>query len=178
MCPLRLVLVFLSAALAGFFARKSIRSPPPSPISDDSREIGASSIKGRILGAGKKMYSTLYMSNLHENCQVSMGRASSTDRLVAIALGLLAVLSPLYIDRKTTVKLDDEDDGSGAPLYLLLPLALILLVVVINLAWFVERRIMRLDPYWIHRFGGSSCGIMMLLLVLGVLLKCKASLGF
>ncbi|CAL9184091.1 unnamed protein product [Musa hybrid cultivar] len=57
MCPLRLVLVFLSAALAGFFAWKSIRSPPPSPISDDSQEIGASpgdsSIKGRILGAGK-----------------------------------------------------------------------------------------------------------------------------
>ncbi|XP_065043079.1 uncharacterized protein LOC135676147 isoform X3 [Musa acuminata AAA Group] len=53
MCPLRLVLVFLSAALAGFFAWKSIRSPPPSPISDDSQEIGDSSIKGRILGAGK-----------------------------------------------------------------------------------------------------------------------------
>lgn len=106
-----------------------------------------------------------------------MGRASSTDRLVAIALGLLAVLSPLYVNRKTTVKLDDEDDGSGAPLSLWLPLALILLVVIINLAWFVERRIVRLDPYWIHRFGGSSCGIMILLLVLGVLLKCKASLG-
>ncbi|URE11354.1 hypothetical protein MUK42_23494 [Musa troglodytarum] len=53
MCPLRLVLVFLSAALAGFFAWKSIRSPPPSPISDGSREIGDSSIKGRIRGAGK-----------------------------------------------------------------------------------------------------------------------------
>ncbi|XP_064966922.1 uncharacterized protein LOC135613827 [Musa acuminata AAA Group] len=106
-----------------------------------------------------------------------MGRASSTDRLVAIALGLLAVLSPLYVNRKTTVKPDDEDDGSGALLSLWLPLALILLVVIINLAWFVERRIVRLDPYWIHRFGGSSCGIMILLLVLGVLLKCKASLG-
>ncbi|CAL9190395.1 unnamed protein product, partial [Musa hybrid cultivar] len=94
-------------------------------------------------------------------------RASSTDRLVAIALGLLAVLSPLYVNRKTTVKPDDEDDGSGALLSLWLPLALILLVVIINLAWFVERRIVRLDPYWIHRFGGSSCGIMILLLVLG-----------
>ncbi|WOL02634.1 hypothetical protein Cni_G11353 [Canna indica] len=57
MCPLRLVLVFLSAALAGFFAWKSIRSPTLSSISDDSRAIdtprGDSSAKGRISAAGK-----------------------------------------------------------------------------------------------------------------------------
>ncbi|URE12322.1 hypothetical protein MUK42_23493 [Musa troglodytarum] len=123
------------------------------------------------------MQNNLFDRTVSKQRGCCMGRASSTDRLVAIVLGLLAVLSPLYINRKTTVKPDDEDDGSGAPLSLWLPLALILLVVVINLAWFVERRIVRLDPYWIHRFGGSSCGIMILLLVLGVLLKCKASLG-
>ncbi|KAJ8476312.1 hypothetical protein OPV22_020039 [Ensete ventricosum] len=72
MCPLRLVLVFLSAALAGFFARKSIRSPPPSPISDDSREIGASSIKGRILGAGKII--DIYEQKLQRSFNVKSNR--------------------------------------------------------------------------------------------------------
>ncbi|XP_008786638.1 uncharacterized protein LOC103704911 [Phoenix dactylifera] len=39
MCPLRLILVFLSATLAGYFAWKTVRSPPPNPIFGDSSEI-------------------------------------------------------------------------------------------------------------------------------------------
>ncbi|PKA49958.1 tRNA (adenine57-N1/adenine58-N1)-methyltransferase [Apostasia shenzhenica] len=35
MCPLRLILVFLSATLAGYFAWKSIRSSSPT-LSDDA----------------------------------------------------------------------------------------------------------------------------------------------
>ncbi|URE46039.1 hypothetical protein MUK42_15055 [Musa troglodytarum] len=57
MCPLRFILVFLSAALAAVLAWKSIRSSPPSLVSDDSREIdtprGDSSINARIFRAGK-----------------------------------------------------------------------------------------------------------------------------
>jgi hypothetical protein len=34
----------------------------------------------------------------------------------------------------------------------------------------------RFDPYWIHRVWGSSGGLMLMLLLLGFVLKCKASL--
>ncbi|XP_074581141.1 uncharacterized protein LOC141837670 [Curcuma longa] len=107
-----------------------------------------------------------------------MGRTnSSTAKLVVITLALLAVLSPLYMDRKTEVA-EPEDDyresGGSRPLWLLF--VLIILALAISLTCFIDKRIMRFDPYWIHRFGGSSCGIMMLLLVLGFVLKCKASL--
>ncbi|THU53263.1 hypothetical protein C4D60_Mb10t12590 [Musa balbisiana] len=105
-----------------------------------------------------------------------MGRsASSTQRLVVITMGLLAVLSPLYVGRRGRV--EPDDDGGGGALSLWLLLLLLLLVFVINLTCCADRRIMRFDPYWIHRFGGSSCGIIVLLLVLGVVLRCKASLG-
>ncbi|XP_074573447.1 uncharacterized protein LOC141829863 [Curcuma longa] len=106
-----------------------------------------------------------------------MGRTTYTQRLVAITLLLLAMLSPLYIDRRTPIELDDDYRSSaGGYLPVWLPLVLIILVFVINLTCFVDKKIMRFDPYWIHRFGGSSCGIVMLLLVLGFVLKCKASL--
>nr|XP_010932412.1 uncharacterized protein LOC105053089 [Elaeis guineensis] len=57
MCPLRLILVFLSATLAGYFAWKTVRSPRPSPMSDDCLEVETSaddnSNKGR--GYAKKV---------------------------------------------------------------------------------------------------------------------------
>ncbi|CAD5185673.1 unnamed protein product [Musa acuminata subsp. malaccensis] len=101
------------------------------------------------------------------------GLSSSTQRLVVITVGLLAVLSPLYVGRRGRVEPDDDGGGGALSLWLLL----LLLVFVINLTCCADRRIMRFDPYWIHRFGGSSCGIIVLLLVLGVVLRCKASLG-
>lgn len=104
-----------------------------------------------------------------------MGRNnSSTTKFVAIALALLAVVSPLYMDRKAELEDDYRESGGLLPLWLLF--VLIILVLVINLTCFVDKRNMRFDPYWIHRFGGSSCGIIVLLLVLGFVLKCKASL--
>ncbi|ONK65369.1 uncharacterized protein A4U43_C07F36400 [Asparagus officinalis] len=36
MCPLRLILIFISATLAGYFAWKTVRSSPPSISDDDS----------------------------------------------------------------------------------------------------------------------------------------------
>ena len=52
-----------------------------------------------------------------------MGRTNSTEKLAAVVLGLLAVLSPLYIDRKPEIE-EDEDEGSGV-LALWLPLLLL-----------------------------------------------------
>ncbi|KAJ4750400.1 transmembrane protein [Rhynchospora pubera] len=103
-----------------------------------------------------------------------MGRTSATEKLAAVVLGLLAVLSPLYIDRKPVIEVD-EDEGSGI-LALWLPLLLIFLIVAINFSCFMEKGYMRFDPYWIHRVGGSSCGLIICLLVLGFVLKFKASL--
>ncbi|KAJ4719187.1 putative Methyltransferase-related protein [Melia azedarach] len=35
MCPLRLILIFLSATLAGFFVIRNLKSPPEQPLADD-----------------------------------------------------------------------------------------------------------------------------------------------
>ncbi|XP_006651093.2 uncharacterized protein LOC102702547 [Oryza brachyantha] len=105
-----------------------------------------------------------------------MGRPSSTERLVCVVLAVLAVLSPLYIDRRPVVVVvdsDDEEDGVVAALWL--PALLIVLILAINVTCFMDRRVVRFDPYWIHRVGGSSCGLMATLLLLGFVLKCKAS---
>jgi hypothetical protein len=103
-----------------------------------------------------------------------MGRSSSTEKLAAVVLGILAVLSPLYIDRKP-VHEEDEDDGNGI-LTLWLPFLLLFLIVAINFSCLTDKGCMRFDPYWIHRVGGSSCGIIICLLFIGFVLKCKASL--
>ncbi|RWR73739.1 tRNA adenine57-N1/adenine58-N1-methyltransferase [Cinnamomum micranthum f. kanehirae] len=59
MCPLRLILVFLSASLAGYFAWKSIRSDSPKPqddVSDENEKVLADSEKesgfGKVIGKG------------------------------------------------------------------------------------------------------------------------------
>ncbi|ONK65368.1 uncharacterized protein A4U43_C07F36390 [Asparagus officinalis] len=103
-----------------------------------------------------------------------MRAPSATEKFTALTLALLAVMSPLYIDRRPRFDPDEEDeDGS---LSVLLPLVLILLIVAINVTCFFDRRFVRFDPYWIHRVGGSSFGIVALLFVLGFVLKFKASL--
>ncbi|XP_072988398.1 uncharacterized protein [Typha latifolia] len=105
-----------------------------------------------------------------------MGRTTtSTEKLTVIALGLLAVLSPLYIDRKPVV--EPDDDYQSWSLASWLPVLLILLIIVINFTCYLDGRFTRFDPYWIHRMGGSSCGIMVCLLILGLVLKCKASIN-
>uniref|UniRef100_A0A0E0K9H9 Uncharacterized protein n=1 Tax=Oryza punctata TaxID=4537 RepID=A0A0E0K9H9_ORYPU len=101
-----------------------------------------------------------------------MGRPSSTERLVCVVLAVLAVLSPLYIDRRpAAADSDDEEEGGGVSA-LWLPALLIVLILAINVTCFVDRRVVRFDPYWIHRVGGSSCGLMATLLLLGFVLKC------
>ncbi|KAB1219844.1 hypothetical protein CJ030_MR3G009486 [Morella rubra] len=101
------------------------------------------------------------------------GRFSSYERLVAIGLALLAVLSPLYIDRRpvSDSELEEEPDSSVS----WLPLLLLVLILAISMSSYLDRYFARPDPYWIHRVGGSSCGIIVILLVLVLVLKCKAS---
>lgn len=103
------------------------------------------------------------------------GRPPSTEKLAATALALLAVISTLY---------RQEADGRARTwwweLSLVgpvpwLPLLLVFLFMAINISYFVDCRFMRFDPCWIHRVGGSSCGIVAILLILAFVLKCKAS---
>ena len=106
---------------------------------------------------------------------LAMGRSSSTEKLVCVVVAVLAVLSPLYIDRRPAAESDDdEDDGGGSALWL--PALLVVLILAINVTCFMDRRVVRFDPYWIHRVWGSSGGLMAMLLLLGFVLKCKASL--
>ncbi|KAK4388686.1 hypothetical protein Sango_2205600 [Sesamum angolense] len=103
-------------------------------------------------------------------------RFSSHDkRLLAIGFAILAVLSPLYIDRRSTPEPELEEE----PIYFssYLPFLLLLLVMAIAISGYMERGFTRLDPYWIHRAGGSSTGIIIILIVLTLILKCKASTG-
>jgi hypothetical protein len=103
-----------------------------------------------------------------------MGRSTSTEKLVCAVVAVLAVLSPLYIDRRPEAERDEDDDVAASALWL--PGLLAVLILAINVTCFVDRRVVRFDPYWIHRVWGSSGGLMLMLLLLGFVLKCKASL--
>lgn len=104
-------------------------------------------------------------------------RFSSYDRLVAVGLSLLAVVSPLYIDRRPSIEAEEELESS-IKLGFWLPALLMTLIFIIAGVLHLEQRCARFDAYWIHRVGGSSCGIFILLLLLAFVLKCKASLMF
>lgn len=99
-------------------------------------------------------------------------RFSTYERLVAIGLGLLAVFSPLYINRKeeTDPELDEAFSFDSW-----LPLLLLVLILAISVSLYLDRRLTRFDPYWIHRVGGSSGGIIVILMILALVLKCKSA---
>ncbi|KAF8776279.1 hypothetical protein HU200_003685 [Digitaria exilis] len=104
-----------------------------------------------------------------------MGRSSSTEKLVCVVVAVLAVLSPLYIDRRRPYAEDDEEEEEGVSSALWLPALLVVLILAINVTCFMDRRVVRFDPYWIHRVWGSSGGLLAMLMLLGFVLKCKAS---
>ncbi|KAG2390202.1 uncharacterized protein LOC124820829 [Vigna umbellata] len=99
-------------------------------------------------------------------------RLSSYERVAAISLVVLAVASPLYIDHRAESELDDEQSINFA---FLLPLLLFVLILATALSAFLDRNFTRFDRHWIHRVGGSSGGIVLILVVLFLVLKCKAS---
>ncbi|MQL73668.1 hypothetical protein Taro_006005 [Colocasia esculenta] len=100
-------------------------------------------------------------------------RPSSTEKLVAIGLTLLAIASPLYVDRTPPRPEEEEEESEyGSSAARLLPAALVVLILAtISFASFFDSRYTRFDPYWIHRVGGSSAGIVALLLLLALVLK-------
>ncbi|CAI9095955.1 OLC1v1032002C1 [Oldenlandia corymbosa var. corymbosa] len=119
---------------------------------------------------------------------MSAGRSSSYDRrVVAICLALVAVVSPVYVDRmkmaNEVVELEYEPAGIlcsiiSAFSYLLLPLSLLMLIVSISMSRYLvddERSVSRFDPNWIHRVCSSSTGIIVLLLILSMVLRFKYS---
>ncbi|KAK6927211.1 hypothetical protein RJ641_005802 [Dillenia turbinata] len=99
---------------------------------------------------------------------------ASYERQLGIGLAILAVASPLYIDRSTTT---EESDTPSINLTSWRPLLLLLLILVITLSGYHDKSSTRFDPYWIHRVVGSSTGICVVLMLLALVLKCKASLN-
>lgn len=93
-------------------------------------------------------------------------------RLLAIGLAILAILSPLYIDRRSTPEPELEEEPVYFSSYL--PLLQLVLILAIAISVFWERGFTGLDPYWIHRVGGSSTGIIVVLIILTFVLKWKA----
>ncbi|KAH6804733.1 transmembrane protein [Perilla frutescens var. frutescens] len=93
-------------------------------------------------------------------------------RLLAIGFAVLAVLSPLYIDRRSVPEPELEEEPVYFSSYL--PLLQLVLIMAIAVSGFMERGFTGLDPYWIHRAGGSSTGIIVVLIILMFVLKWKA----
>nr|XP_043630766.1 uncharacterized protein LOC122602101 [Erigeron canadensis] len=102
-------------------------------------------------------------------------RNSSTEKLLAISLGLLCTISPLFIDQKpqTAEELELEEQAFlSISTYLVL--VVLALIIVAAFSCYLDHSLTRFDPYWIYRVGGSSGGIIAILLVLTLVLKCKA----
>ncbi|XP_065851374.1 uncharacterized protein [Euphorbia lathyris] len=99
-------------------------------------------------------------------------RFSSGERLLGIGFALLAVASPLYINRRSDSVSELEQQSSNQTSWL--PLLLFFLILAIGLSLYLDQSFTRFDPNWIHRVGGSSCGIIIILVILAIILKCKS----
>ncbi|KAK3436071.1 uncharacterized protein LOC104436350 [Eucalyptus grandis] len=100
-------------------------------------------------------------------------RFSSYERLVAIGLAIVAVASPLFIDRNPAAEEEEEDEASLFDFSAWLPLLLLMLIFAIALLPFMDKSFATFDHYWIHRVGGSPGGILFILVVLALILKLK-----
>ncbi|XP_015945559.1 uncharacterized protein LOC107470668 [Arachis duranensis] len=98
-------------------------------------------------------------------------RVSSYEKLAAIGLVVLAVASPLYIDSKPESESEDEPINFA----FWLPVLLFLLMLAIALSTLLDQSFTRFDRNWIHRVGGSSGGIILILTILFLVLKFKSS---
>lgn len=102
----------------------------------------------------------------------------SYERLLVIGFAVLAIISPLFIDRYKYEPEDDDEDDTPIIVSIssYLPLLLLILIVAIALCSYLERGFnTTFDPYLIYRVVGSSSGIVILLLLLSLVLKFKAS---
>ncbi|XP_050215858.1 uncharacterized protein LOC126666963 [Mercurialis annua] len=99
-------------------------------------------------------------------------RFSSYEKFVGVGLGILAVVSPLYINQRSDSDSELEDEPIN--LTYCMPLLLFLLILAIALSLHLDQSLTKFDPYWIHRVGGSSGGIIIILVILALILKCKA----
>ena len=100
-------------------------------------------------------------------------RRSSTEKLVLISLTFLAILSPLIIDRREAIEPEPEEEPID--ISSLGPVLLVVLIIAVAISCYLDKSLTRFDPYWIYRVGGSSSGIVIVLMVLALVLKCKAS---
>lgn len=91
---------------------------------------------------------------------------------MAIGLVIVAVASPLFINRRPASEDDDEAEFLNFAAWL--PLLLFMLIFAIAFSPLLDTSFARFDPYWIHRVVGSSGGIIFILVVLALVLKWKA----
>lgn len=101
-----------------------------------------------------------------------MGRFTSSRKFLAISLSVLAVLSPLYIDSLSEEDLEAEEELFG--FMFSLSMLLFLLILAIALSLYCDQSLTRFDPYWIHRLCGSFGGLLVILILLVFVLKCKS----
>ena len=80
-------------------------------------------------------------------------RSSSYERLMAIGLIVLGVVSPLYINRGTVSELEPDEQPINFASWL--PMLLLILILAIVLSLYCDRSFTRFDPNWIDRVGGS-----------------------
>ncbi|CAA7061147.1 unnamed protein product [Microthlaspi erraticum] len=101
-----------------------------------------------------------------------MGKFTSSRKFLAISLSVLAVLSPLYIDRLSEEDLEEEEELFGFMFWL--SMLFFLLVLAVGLSLYCDQSLTRFDPYWIHRLCGSFGGLLIILILLVFVLKCKS----
>ncbi|GAB2222981.1 hypothetical protein Droror1_Dr00017114 [Drosera rotundifolia] len=122
-----------------------------------------------------------FSSHLHFSMELGAARRrtrkfSSYNKPAAIVLTFLAILSPIYIDRRR-VPVDPYSEEQPLNFAILQPLFLLVLTTAVALSCYIDHGSTRFDPYWIHRFGGSPSGIFLLLALLVLILRCKASVN-
>lgn len=124
------------------------------------------------LSQKKHTYTHTSISEMDSSTAVRRSsRFSSYERLLVIIFTIVAVISPLYIDRRATIELEDEEEES-LNVASLLPLLVLVVILAIFISCYLEQN--RFDPYWIHRVGGSSGGIILILTILSLVLKYKS----
>ncbi|XP_057516487.1 uncharacterized protein LOC130797761 [Amaranthus tricolor] len=106
---------------------------------------------------------------MDSSIDIRRSHQSSYERLLAIIFTILAVISPLYIDQQSSTELEEDEAFN---LSLLLPILLLIVILAIIISSYMDQN--RFDPNWIHRVGGSSGGILLILTILILVLKCKS----